>query len=81
MTTRTERDWDRRFTEVKPRSGEHYWEENEIRNVPAKRLWTEVEAGNKIFIVPGYHRVNRLGYIVTKEEWNDKDLNDEWRLS
>lgn len=29
---------------------------------------------------PGYHVVNRLYYLVTKEPWTDADANVDWRF-
>lgn len=36
-----------------------------------KRIWTYVSEGNSEMIVAGLRFVNRLGYIITEEEWDD----------
>ena len=30
-------------------------------------LWTIVDSEDKLFFISGYHYVNRLGYLITKE--------------
>jgi len=40
-------------------------------------IWTRVWADNAEVIVPGYHHVNRLAYIVTKHPWTDADADIE----
>lgn len=34
-------------------------------------IWTILENEGKYYISSGYHFVNRIGYLVTEEEWND----------
>jgi len=46
-----------------------------------KRVWTVIHSdgrSNAWYVVPGFHRVNRIGYIITKEEW--VDINDEYKF-
>lgn len=38
-----------------------------------KRIWTYVGEGNNEMIVPGLRFVNRLGYFITQEEWEDEN--------
>jgi hypothetical protein len=35
------------------------------------RVWTVVDDGENTAIVPGQAHVNRLGYIVTQNPWDD----------
>lgn len=35
-------------------------------------IWTILDCDGKLYLSPGYHIVNRLNYIVTKNEWNEK---------
>jgi hypothetical protein len=43
-------------------------------------VWTLIEGDDGSFISPGYHLVNRMGYFITEEPWNDQtagvDLRD-----
>ena len=52
---------------------ETYGEELEyVRNQPSNRIWTIIDEEDKLFFIAGYHIVNRLGYLVTDEEWSDE---------
>lgn len=33
-------------------------------------IWTLVEAGDNLFIIEGYHHVNRLGYFITQKKYD-----------
>ena len=35
----------------------------------SKRVWTIIEAEDKIFYSAGFHIVNRMGFLVTEKEW------------
>jgi hypothetical protein len=44
-----------------------------VREQPNKRTWTIVDTdGNHLLIIAGFHIVNRLGYLITNEEWEDE---------
>ena len=34
-----------------------------------KRVWTVVDADGELYIIAGFHFVNRMGYIITEKEW------------
>jgi hypothetical protein len=88
MATLTDTDWDSRFTMVPPENGDTYWPIEALREdgqIPENRLhnvWTVIEADFDLYIVPGYHFVNRFNgrdsYIVTAEQWTEADLDNEW---
>ena len=48
----------------------------------AKRVWTVVEGdtGKDLWIIAGYHYVNRIGYLITEQEWEDdgESYLDKW---
>jgi len=72
------------FVELPAPSGEPYWEQEEIdtAGVLPEQVWTVVEEDDgeeqKLFILPGYHLVNKLGYIVTEQLWDDTDTEYDW---
>jgi hypothetical protein len=46
-----------------------------------KTIWTVIHSdgsSNAWFIVPGYHLVNRIGYLITEEEW--ADIHEEYKF-
>jgi hypothetical protein len=38
-----------------------------------KRVWTMVDSDDGMYLIAGYHLINRIYYVVTKEEWSDQD--------
>ena len=47
-----------------------------------RNLWTLIDPmvdSGATYWVPGYHYVNRVGYIFTEVPWTTDDLNDEYR--
>ena len=50
-------------------------EEEYVRKQDKNNVWTIVEGDDDtMFIESGYHFVNRMGYLITKEKWV-KDTN------
>lgn len=53
------------------------WDEDEIRRagIPWTRSWAAVEGdNNSMSLIPGYHKVNVLYFMVTEEPWPDEDI-------
>lgn len=49
------------------------WEFVKAQN--PNNVWTIIDGDfEQMFIVPGFHVVNRIGYIITEEEWEDQDF-------
>ena len=52
---------------------------DEVRSHPEDHVWTIVESGDDAdsnwYAIPGFHYVNRLGYVVTKRPWIDSALD------
>ena len=48
---------------------------DEIRNKPPKHVWTIVDSGDDAdgnwYALPGFHIVNKLGYVMTRKPWSD----------
>jgi len=51
------------------------WNYDGIRSCGVRHVWTIVESGSdndgNWYAVPGFHYVNRLGYVLTKRAWED----------
>lgn len=43
-----------------------------------QHIWTLIEGNNDMWLVSGYHFVNRLGYIITKEPVDNNELDLEY---
>jgi len=52
------------------------WRFEEIRGLDAQHVWTIVESGSdddgNWYALPGFHVVNRLGYVFTARAWDDQ---------
>lgn len=36
------------------------------------KIWTVIDGeGSKLYIINGFHCVNRLGYIITEKDWTE----------
>lgn len=68
----TEAEFDAQYTTMDPPSGEAYWEFDELPSIP-EYIWTVVESdtGDALYLLNGYHLVNRIGYLVTSEHWTE----------
>jgi len=40
---------------------------------PNSTVWTEMDGDNGVYLVQGYHLVNRIAYYVTEVPWTDAD--------
>lgn len=38
------------------------------------KVWTLVEVDGILYLIPGFHVVNRLNYIITKQPWTDETI-------
>lgn len=45
-----------------------------LRNADDKRVWTYVEGDEGLYIIPGLHFVNRLGYLITEKPYTDETI-------
>jgi len=47
---------------------------DDIRNQPRKHVWTIVDSGDDAdgnwYALPGFHVVNKLGYVMTRKPWS-----------
>ena len=44
-------------------------EELFVRNTDPKRVWTIVEGDESLWVIAGFHIVDRLGYLITQTPW------------
>jgi hypothetical protein len=50
---------------------------NFLNNVDVHHVWTEVDDDDSedTLILPGMHRVNRIGYLITLAPWRDDEAD------
>jgi hypothetical protein len=63
------------YTTVVKDDGSASYEWEEIKDVDERRVWTVVDSdSDELYVLPGFHRVNRVHYLVTEEQWrNDRE--------
>ena len=48
---------------------------DDVRNQPLEHVWTIVDSGDDSdgnwYAQPGFHVVNKLGYVMTRKPWSD----------
>jgi len=51
-----------------------------VRNFPnQKRVWTVIDGdGDNLYIIAGYHYVNRVCYVISGQEWKSEDEEYMW---
>lgn len=77
MKQLTEDQFDAQFTVVDGTDGESVRNNHDGIAFDSKHLWTILDADGSLYAVTGLHYVNRLGYLVTKEAW-DEEIEAVW---
>lgn len=58
-----------------PPSGETMWEWDQLPvTADPRQLWTVLDCDGKLYVSPGIHHVNRIGYVVTKNAWDQTEF-------
>lgn len=47
-------------------------EHKTVQASASNRIWTLIETDGEMYIVSGWHFVNRLGYFVTEKPWSQE---------
>lgn len=60
---------------IQKSSGELF-EFEDVKDRPLNNVWAILESGDgddgNWYASPGFHLVNRMGYVLTKKQWTDK---------
>jgi hypothetical protein len=43
----------------------------DLKKYPDNQIWTMLDCDGKIYIVPGWHYVNRMDYLITEVPWKE----------
>ena len=55
------------------------FEHPSVKDLPLNTVWTVVETDDGHWIaIPGFHIVNKLGYVVTTKLWDDETIGAYW---
>lgn len=67
----TEEEFDKEFNLIDSPTGETYWEWDDVKSQDIQNIWSAIEGDDGgIILIPGIHRINTFGYIVTKQIWH-----------
>ncbi|MGY4541148.1 hypothetical protein ACVWY0_001057 [Arthrobacter sp. UYNi723] len=77
MKNLTEDEFDARFTVIPDTRGDSVRPTFEGIPADSKHLWTILDAEGSLYAVTGLHRVNRIGYLLTEEAW-DQEIEAVW---
>lgn len=53
----------------------YHWEGEDLKELQAvapEYVWTMVDCDGKLYLTPGWRRVNRTDYVICKNPWNEK---------
>lgn len=79
MKNLTEEEFDRQFTVIPDADGETIRPDSVGIAEDSKHLWTIVDADGSLYALTGLHFVNRLGYLLTEEAW-DEETEAVWYI-
>lgn len=82
MTTLTEAEFDAYYTPRQKPNGD-YFDYEDVVGKPITHVWTVVEAEDDdgrqhLIACPGFHVVNRIGYLLTERPWVTGDEDAYW---
>lgn len=49
------------------------WERLKTVKDGFRYVWTIVDCDGKLYLLPGYHFVNRINWVLTKNPWPDEE--------
>jgi hypothetical protein len=58
-----------------------YYEFDQVKDLPENTVWTIIDDGGAtdcLYASPGFHVVNKIGYIVTQKPWDADTLDALW---
>lgn len=72
MKQLTKDEFDAQFIAIPDAQGETVRPNADGIDPDSKHLWTIIDADGSLYAVSGRHFVNRIGYILTEEAWNEE---------
>ncbi len=74
--TGTFRTFERRFGPIETDTGDLARDARDLpANVDCHLIWTLLDCDGRLYLSPGFHFVNRLGYVLCRVPWTDSDLH------
>jgi hypothetical protein len=44
-----------------------------VRSQPKDKIWTIIDDEDELYIISGFHIINRIGYVITKNSFKSKN--------
>lgn len=71
----TEDEFDARYEPVAAYEDDNsIWEYDQLGTLPVNHVWSVVEVDDDLYVIPGYHVVNMVGYNVTAHPWEHENI-------
>lgn len=78
----TEEEFEEQFHPITKNNEGELFEWADVQQLLDPWVWTVVETGDPIndswYALPGFHRVNKLGYLRSETPWTDGDVEALW---
>jgi hypothetical protein len=69
--------FERRYESTADEYGDTMRDYRYTADIDPRHVWSCMEGDNgKLYLAPGFHVVNMVGYVVTVRPWSDADLED-----
>jgi hypothetical protein len=70
--------FERKFQPITDETGNQLRENSYTLDFDLHYVWSVIDAdcSGRMYLIPGYHVVNLMDYVVTKEPWTDADERD-----
>jgi hypothetical protein len=49
---------------------------DKVKDADEHYVWTIVDAEGRLYLIPGINFVNRIGYVLCAEPWDDAELSN-----
>lgn len=67
--------FERRFRPIDSPHQTVWWQRDQLpADVDPHRVWTIIDCDGKLYVLPGFHLVNRIDYVLCEVPWSDEDL-------
>jgi len=71
----TEDEFDERYNpQPDPADGNSIWPYAHVEDKATEFVWSVVEVDDDLFVIPGWHVVNVIGYNVTQVPWSHENI-------
>ena len=70
----TEAEYDDKYGPIMGPDDSGIWEYEDAKTKPTEHVWTVVEVDGDLYVIPGWHVVNRIGYNVTEQPWEHENI-------